>query len=102
MQVMRLFITYRRTGGVFALLTCAAVALAATVLAVVVGATVLVVALAVAAVALAARAVLSAWSWHHTVPPATAWPLETFETTVVNPTASSGEGDLLRMDSDKG
>ena len=97
-----MFISYRRTGGVFALLTFAAVALAATVLTVVVGATVLVVALAVAAVALVVRAVLPARSRHHTVPSATPWPHQTFDTTVVNPRASSDEGDFLRLDSDKG
>ncbi len=98
-----MFITYRRTGGVFALLTFAAVALAATVLTVAVAATVLLVALAVAAVALVARAVRPTSPQHHTtVPPAAPWPQETIETTVVNRTASSDERDLLRMDSDKG
>jgi hypothetical protein len=95
-------ITYRRTGGVFALLTFAAVALAATVFTAVVGATVLVVALAVAAIASVARAVRPASPGHHAVRPATAWPQETFEATVVNPTAISDERSLVRMDSDKG
>jgi hypothetical protein len=44
-----MFITYRRTGGIFALLTFTAVAFAATVLTVVVAATVLIVALGIAA-----------------------------------------------------
>jgi hypothetical protein len=74
-----MFITYRRTGGIFAVLTFAAVAFAATVLTVVVAATVLIVALGTAAAVLLARAVLPA-SWrHHTIPPPTAWPHDTIE-----------------------
>ena len=84
-------------------LTFAAVALAATVLTVVVGATVLVVAPSpFAAVALVVRAVLPARLGYHTVPSATPWPHQTFDTTVVNLRASSDEGDFLRLDSDKG
>ena len=97
-----MFITYRRTGGIFALLTLAAVAFAATVLTIAVAATMLIVALGTAAAVLLARAVLPT-SWrHHTVPPPTPWPHQTIEATVVNPTGSSDERDLLRMDSDKG
>jgi hypothetical protein len=97
-----MFITYRRTGGIFALLTFAAVAFAATVLTVVVAATVLIVALGTAAAVLLARAVLPA-SWrHHTIPPPTPWPHDTLEATVVHPNGSSDERDRLRMDSDKG
>ena len=92
-----MFITYRRAGGVFALLTFAAVALAATVLAVAVAAVVLI----VAAAALVWRAVRPTSSGHHSVSPATPWPQETIETTVVNPTGSSGDGDLLRIDTGK-
>ena len=96
-----MFITYRRTGGIFALLTFAAVAFAATVLTVVVAATVLIVALGTAAV-LRARAVLPA-SWrHHTIPRPTPWPSDTIEATVVHLNDSSDKRDLLRMDSDKG
>ena len=90
------------TGGVFALLTLAAVALAAMVLTVTMGAIAVILALAVAAAALVIRVVSLPWSWRHRIPPATPWPGETFEATVVNPTASSDEGDLLRMGSDKG
>src|SRR4051812_5335326 len=100
-QGHRMFVRYRRTGGVFALLAFAAFALAAIVLTVVVGAAVLVVVIAIAAVALVVRAVLPR-SWYYAVPPAAPWPHETFDATVVNRTASSGEGDLLRLDSDKG
>ena len=46
-----MFITYRRTGGIFALLTLAAVAFAATVLTIAVAATLLIVALTAAATA---------------------------------------------------
>ncbi len=96
-----MLLTYRRTGGVCALLTLSAVALAGAALAVIIGATVLVIALAVAAVALVARVLLPAWSWRRAVPPATPWPHETFDTAVVNRTTAS-DADILRMDSDKG
>jgi hypothetical protein len=97
-----MLITYRRTGGMFALLTLAAVAFAATVLTVAAAAVILIVALTVTAVAFVGRAVLPT-SWrYHAVPPATPWPQETIETTAVNPAGSSDERDLLRMDSDKG
>jgi hypothetical protein len=95
-----MFITYRRTGGVFPLLTLAAVVLATTVLTVV-AATALVVVGACVAVALGARAVLPARIWPHVVPP-TAWPRETFDAVVVNATASADDDALLRLDSDKG
>ena len=97
-----MFITYRRTGGIFALLTFAAVAFAATVLTVVVAATLLIVALGTAAAVLLARAVLPASWWHHTIPWPTPRPSDTIEATVVHPTGSSDERDLLRMDGDKG
>lgn len=81
---MGMFITYRRTGGVFALLTFAAVAIAATVLGVVVAATVMVAALAIGAGALVARAVLPRRLRYRTVPPSAPWPHETLEGTVVD------------------
>ena len=99
---MGMLITYRRTGGGFALLTFAAVALAAMVLSAAVAATLLVAALAIGAVALVARAVLAASSGRSSARPATPWPQETIETTAVNPAGSSDQGDLVRMDSDKG
>jgi len=52
-----MYITYRRTGGVFTLLTFSAVTLAATALSVAVATTVLVAAFALGAIALVARAV---------------------------------------------
>ena len=97
-----MLITYSRTGGVLALITVVVVAVAATVLTVAVAATVLIVAVVSGAVLLLARAVLPR-SWRHrTVPPATSWPHETIEATVVNVADSSDAGDLVRMDSDKG
>jgi hypothetical protein len=95
-------ITYRRTGGMFALLTLAAVTFAAAVLTVTAAAVILIVALAVATAALLVRAVLPR-SWRRqTVAPATTWPQETIDATVVNPTGSSDERDRIRIDSDKG
>jgi hypothetical protein len=93
-----MLITYRRTGGLLALLAFAAVALAATVLTVVVAATVLIVAAAIAAVALVGRAVLPR-SWRNrTVPSATPWPHKTIDATVVDAASSSETRNLLRMD----
>jgi hypothetical protein len=90
-----MFIIYRRTGGVLALLTLVAVVLTVTVLTAAVGAVVLLVGLAIAATVLVVRAVLPA-SWRrHTVPPPTPWPLETIEASVVTPTASSDEHDAV-------
>jgi hypothetical protein len=85
-----MFISYRRSGGVLALLTFAAIALAATVLTVAVAATVLIVGLAVAAVALLVRAVLPG-SRPHTVSPAAPWPQDTIEATVVDPVRDSSD-----------
>jgi hypothetical protein len=86
-----MLITYRRTGGLCALLTLAAVAFAATVLTVAVAATLLIVAVASAGAALLGRAVLPR-SWRHrTVPPVTPWPHETIEATVTKTTGSSDE-----------
>ena len=100
-----MLITYRRTGGVFALLTLAAVALAATVLTIAVTATLLIVALAVTvAVAVAVplvRMVLPGTWRRHKVPPQAPWPHDTIEGTVVKRTPSD-ERDVVRMDSDKG
>jgi hypothetical protein len=85
-----MYITYRRKGGVFALLTFAAVALAATLLSIAAAATLLVAALALGTVAFVARVVLPRWSWQSSVRPVTAWPQETIETTAVNPVSYRG------------
>ena len=99
-----MLITYRRTSGVCALLTFAAIAIATTVFTVAVVATVLIIALVSAVAGLVVRArgmLLTSWRYHP-VRPAMLCPHETIEATVVNPTRSSNEADLLRMDSDKG
>jgi hypothetical protein len=93
-----MLITYRRTGGLFALLTLAAVALAATVLTIAVAATLLIVAVAIAAAALVGRAVLPR-SWRNrTIASATAWPHETIDATVVDTTRSFDTRKLPGMD----
>jgi hypothetical protein len=93
-----MLITYRRTGGLFALLTLAAVAAAATVLTVAVAAIVLTVAFAIASAALLGRAVLPR-SWRNcTVPTAALWPHETIDTTAVTAIVSSDTPNLPRMD----
>ena len=77
-------ITYRRTGGLFMLLTLAVAGLAATVLTVAVAGILLIVAASVAAIALLGRAVLPRRWRHRTIPPETRWPQETIDATVVN------------------
>jgi hypothetical protein len=93
-------ITYRRTGGLFMLLTLAVAALAATVITVAVAGILLIVAASVAVVALVGRAFLPWWGRHRTIPAATRWPQETFDATVVNPTSSSETPNLPRLDHD--
>ena len=89
-----MFITYRRTGGLFALLTLATVALAATVLTIAVAA---ILAVAIAAAALVGRAVLPR-SWRNrTVPSASPWPHKTIDATVVDATTSSETRNLPRI-----
>jgi len=80
-----MFITYRRTGGMFT-----AIALAATMLIVTVAAAILLIVASLTAAAVwAARAVLPR-SWRHrTGPPAVPWAHETIEATVVRPTTST-------------
>jgi hypothetical protein len=94
--------TYRRTGGLFALLTLAAVSVAAAALTVAVAVTLLIVPLTIAAAVLFARAVLPRSWWRRTVPPPTPWPHETIEATVVDRTGSSDEGHVLPVGRDKG
>jgi hypothetical protein len=91
-----MFITYRRTGGVFA-----AAALAATMLTVTVAAAILLIVASLTAAAVwAARAVLPR-SWRHrTGPPAVPWAHETLEATVVHPTRSSAECHVSDVNSD--
>jgi hypothetical protein len=82
-------ITYRRTGGLFMLLTLAAAALAATVLTVAVAGTLLIVSAAIAVVALFGRAVLPRRWRGRPVLPVTRSPHQTIDATVVNATSSS-------------
>jgi hypothetical protein len=92
-----MLITYRRTAGLLALLTLAAVALAAMVLTIAVAATL---AVGIAAAALIGRAVRP-WSWRRrTVPSATAWPHKTLVATVVEAASSAETRDLRHMDQD--
>lgn len=94
-----MFIAYRRTGGIFALLTIAAVALIATVLTVAVAVVALVGVLVVGAAVILVRAVLPRSRRRRTVPPPTFWPGETIEASVVErPEESSEEDDRLRID----
>lgn len=86
-----MLITYRRTGGLLALVAFAAVALGAAMLTVAVAATTLIVVVAMAAAVRLAQAVLPASWWRPTAPPASPWPQETIEGTVVNPTDASDQ-----------
>lgn len=89
-RAMDMLINYRRTGGVFVLIAVGGLALAAVVLTAAVAATVLIVAAGAAAFALLARAVVPR-SWRRRpVPPATPWPGETIEGTVVKATDERG------------
>ena len=88
-------ITCRRTGGLLALITLTAVALAATLLTIAVAATLAVV---IAVAALVGRAVLPP-SWRNRpVPSATPWPHKTIDATVVDATSSSQTRNLPRID----
>ena len=88
-----MLITYRRTGGLLALLIVATAALAA-VLTLAVAA---ILAVTLVAIALVGRAVLPR-SWRNrTVPSATPWLHETIDATVVE-AASSAETSIQRMD----
>ena len=90
--VMATVISYRRTGGAFALLGLAA-ALTASVFAAAVVVALLIVAVGVGAVALLVRLVLPATWRRRANPPAPSWPQETIEATLVNPPGSH-ERDL--------
>ena len=88
-----MLIAYRRTGGLLALLTLAAVAVAATVVTVAVAAIaaiVLAVAAAIASVVVIGRAVAPrSWRRDRPVLPKTPWPHETIDTTAVTAISSS-------------
>jgi L-alanine-DL-glutamate epimerase-like enolase superfamily enzyme len=96
-----MLIARRRTGGVLALLTFAAILFAVTVLTVAVVAAGLIVALAAAAAAFVARAVRPAWAWQQAAPPAPTSPLKTIEMTVVRAPGLAADRDLVRVASDE-
>ena len=90
-----MLITYRRTGGVLSLLIAGAV-LVATALTIAVGAVMLFVGAAIGAVVLLMRSAVPR-SWRRRpVPPATPWPQETIEATVVSPSGPVDDTDLVR------
>jgi hypothetical protein len=89
-------ITYRRSGGLFARLTLAATVMAAVAL----GIALLIGVATIGAVALLVRAMLPT-SWRRQTEPATPWPKETIDATVVTPSHACDQRDLLRIDSDK-
>lgn len=97
-----MLITYRRTGGLFALLAVAAVAIAATVLTIAVAATLLIGAVAIAGVVLLARAVLPRSWLDRTAPSATPWPHETIDARVVTGTNSPDRREPPRLDGNTG
>ena len=97
-----MLITYRRTGGLFALLAVAAAALAATVLTIAVAATLAIAAIAIAGVVLVGRAVLPRSWLDRTGPPATPWPHDTIDARVVTRTNSSDRREPPRLDGDTG
>ena len=94
-----MLITYRRTGGLFALLTLAGVAVAATVLTVAVAAIVLAVAVAIASVLVIGRAVTPrSWRRDRPVLAKTPWPHGTIDTTAVTAISSSDTHNVPHMD----
>ncbi len=96
-----MFIIYRRTGGVLATLTFAAVVLSATVLTAAVAAVVLLVGLSIVATVLLMRAVLPK-SWRrHRVPSPTPGPLETIDASVVTPHTLNHTNTAVDMANDK-
>jgi hypothetical protein len=110
-----MWITYRRTGSALGLMAVLAVA----VFTIAVAAFAVIAAVVLAPVALLARAMRPASRRNRRAPSASPWPAnrssrerwqgvsegwphETIEAEVVSAARSSDEGDLLRLDSDKG
>ena len=93
-----MLITYRRTGGVIALLAVAAAALAVTVLTIAVAATLVIAAIATAGVVLLGRAVLPRSWLDRTAASAAPWPHETIDARVVTRTNSSDRDEPPRLD----
>ncbi len=81
-----MFIVYRRTGGILALIGIAIAAIAAIVLTVAVGTVVLIGTLAAGAVLFLLRAVLPTSRRRRQAPPPSHWPGETIDASVVEST----------------
>jgi hypothetical protein len=92
-----MLITYRRTGGLIALLAVAAAALAVTVFTIAVAATLAIAAIAIAGVVRLGRAVLPRSWLDRTAPSATPWPHETIDGRVVTRTNSSDQREPPRL-----
>jgi len=97
-----MFITYRRTGGLFALLAVAAVALATTLVTIAVAAMLVIAAIAIAGVVLLGRAVLPRSWLDRRAPPATPWPHKTIDARVATGTTSPDRREPPRLDGDTG
>jgi hypothetical protein len=97
-----MLITYRRTGGLIALLAVAAAAVAAMVLTIAVAAALAIAAIVVAGVVLLGRAVLPRAWLDRTVPSATSWPHETIDARVVTRTNSDGRREPPCLDGGTG
>ena len=95
-----MLISYRRTGGLLALLTVAAVGLAAIIVTFAVAATLLILIVVTTTVTLAGRAVLGWWRPNHLRHPATPWPNETIDVELIPP-APSGTRHLTGIARDK-
>ena len=95
-----MLITYRLTGGLFALLAVAAAALAATVLTIAMAATLVIAAIAIAGLLLLGRAVVPRSWLGRTAPSATSWPHETIDARVVTRTSSSDQREPRRLAAD--
>jgi hypothetical protein len=80
-----MLISYRRTGGFLAVLTLAAVVLAATVVTIAVAATLFILAVVTAVVAFAGRAVVGWPPPNRPRQPATPWAHETIDATIIPP-----------------
>jgi hypothetical protein len=87
-----MLISYRRTGGFLAVLTLAAIVIATTVVTFALVATLLILALVTTVVSFAGRAMLG-WSRpNRPRQPATPWPHETIDATVIPPPPSPARG----------
>ena len=96
--LLSMWITYRRTGSALGLMAVLAVA----VFTVAVAAFAVIAAVVLAPVALLARAMRPASRRNRRAPSTSPWPHETIDAEVVSTARSSDEGDLVRLDSDKG